>query len=136
MRHLLPLLLLATPLRAHEYRVNGITIDHPFSYETQGPTAEGYVILVNDGAADTLLGVTGDYEITLQGDAELAQLPIPASAATELLPGGIHIRFEGLTEPWVEGDQIRATLIFENAGEVPVDFYVEPRPEEAVEPES
>ena len=130
MRFLLPLLLLATPTLAHEYRVSGITIAHPFAYETQGPTAEGYVILVNDGAADTLLQVTGDNGVSLT-----APVPLPAGQATELLPGGLHIDFAGLTAPWEEGDQISATLLFENAGPVPVVFYVEARPEDAEAPE-
>ncbi|MEM9438443.1 MAG: copper chaperone PCu(A)C [Pseudomonadota bacterium] len=123
MRILLPLLLLATPALAHEYRVSGITIDHPFAYATEGPTAEGYVILVNEGATDTLLKVTGDNGVSLT-----APVPLPAGQATELLPGGLHIDFAGLTAPWAEGDQISATLVFENAGEVPVVFYVEARP--------
>lgn len=139
MRILLPLLLiapllappLAAPLTAHEYRVSGITIDHPFAYATEGPTAKGYVILVNEGAADMLLDVTGDYDITLD-----APIPLPANAPTELLPGGRYILFENLTGPWQEGDFIRATLVFEKAGDVPVVFYVEPRPRAAGEPES
>ncbi|MEM6479003.1 MAG: copper chaperone PCu(A)C [Pseudomonadota bacterium] len=124
MRILLPLLLLlATPLAAHEYRVSGITIDHPFAYATQGPTAEGYVILVNEGAADTLFKVTGDDGARLE-----APIPLPAGQAAELLPGGLHIDFNALESPWAEGDQIRATLHFEKAGEVPVVFYIEARP--------
>lgn len=129
MRALLAALLLATPLAAHEYRVDGITIDHPFAYATEDTTAEGYVILVNEGAAETLLGVQANFErVTLYADTPLQSIPIPASGAAELLPGGTHIRFTGLTEPWKDGDQIKATLIFERAGEVPIVFYVEPRP--------
>ncbi|MEM6729327.1 MAG: copper chaperone PCu(A)C [Pseudomonadota bacterium] len=123
MRSLIALLLLAAPLAAHEYRVSGITIDHPFAFETTADTAEGYLILVSDGPADTLLGVSGDFaRVSIEG---ADTVPIPAGGFAELLPGGTHILFEGIEAPWVDGDRIAATLIFEKAGEVPVVFNVE-----------
>ncbi|MEL6914258.1 MAG: copper chaperone PCu(A)C [Pseudomonadota bacterium] len=132
MRHALPLLLLASPLAAHEYRVENLTIDHPFTYVSDAATREGYLILVNDGAAaDTLLGAQGAGAAFL-ADADglpIAALALPAGGAVELLPGGPHVRFAAPGAAWTEESEVAVTLLFEAAGEVPVVFYVEPAPD-------
>ncbi|MEL6549182.1 MAG: copper chaperone PCu(A)C [Pseudomonadota bacterium] len=127
--HVLALLLLATPLAAHEYRTESLTIDPPFTYVSDADTREGYLILVDDdGAGDRLLSVTGEAGAFLADAAgtPLAALEIPAGGAVELLPGGPHIRFPAPEARWTEETEIAATLLFERAGEVPVVFYVEP----------
>jgi copper(I)-binding protein len=40
-------------------------------------------------------------------------------------PGGLHIMFPGLKRPLEKGERFKATLNFENAGPVEVEFVVE-----------
>ena len=54
-------------------------------------------------------------------------LDIPPGATLVLAPQGLHVMFMGLGEPLVSGTGIPATLVFEEAGEIPVEFKVEPR---------
>ena len=138
MRFILPLLFLATPTLAHDYKAGDITVAHPMAFETVGRAGAGYVTFTNDGAPDRLLRVEADFAaVTLHatsvtdGVASMAPVdtvPLP-QGTTALEPGGLHIMFMGLSEPWAEGDKIPATLIFENAGALEVTFNVEPRPE-------
>ncbi|MEM6275903.1 MAG: copper chaperone PCu(A)C [Pseudomonadota bacterium] len=125
LRYFITGLFLASAVGAHEYRTGAFTIDHPFAFAATGASAEGFVIIVNQGPADRLIGVTSDYATTLVANGPVAAIDIPAAGAAELIPGGAHILFDGLTEEWRAGDQIPATLIFERAGEVRVVFYVE-----------
>jgi copper(I)-binding protein len=58
---------------------------------------------------------------------EVDALDIPAGATVTLAPSGLHVMFMGLDAPLVAGASIPATLVFENAGELAVEFKVEPR---------
>ena len=51
----------------------------------------------------------------------------PAGATVTLAPQGLHVMFMGLDAPLVAGASIPATLVFERAGEIAVEFKVEPR---------
>ncbi|MBB04654.1 MAG: copper-binding protein [Pseudooceanicola sp.] len=56
---------------------------------------------------------------------------VPAEGRAELARGGDHVMFMGLTAPFEEGATIEATLVFEVAGEVPVELPVRSiRPED------
>ena len=59
---------------------------------------------------------------------KMRQLPdgieIPAGATVELKPGGLHVMFMKIKHPLAEGDTFKATLNFEKAGKVDVDFTV------------
>jgi len=56
-------------------------------------------------------------------------LDIPAGETVTLEPGGLHVMFMGLSEPFIEGEKIEATLVFEQSGELEITFNVEARPE-------
>jgi len=43
----------------------------------------------------------------------------------ELKPGGFHVMFIGLKAPFVKDQRVPATLVFEKAGKVDVEFTVE-----------
>jgi copper(I)-binding protein len=126
---------------AHEFNVGGLHIDHPYIAASIGParTGAGYIVITNEGdQADTLIGVEADFpkvavhrSETSEGVARMEAVPrldIPAGASVEMAPGGLHIMFMGLEAPFEPGAQVPATLIFEQAGEVTVDFVVEERP--------
>jgi len=57
---------------------------------------------------------------------EVSGIDVPASGTVKLVPGGFHIMFLGLTEPFKAGATLPVTLRFEKAGEVKVNFEIKP----------
>jgi len=57
---------------------------------------------------------------------EVTGIDVPAGAGVQLMPGGYHIMFLGLQEPFKAGAVVPVTLKFEKAGEINVDFEVKP----------
>ena len=51
-------------------------------------------------------------------------LNIPAHGSVALSPGGYHLMFTHLTHPLTKGESVKATLNFEHAGPVEVEFNV------------
>ena len=51
-------------------------------------------------------------------------LEIPANGEVQLSPKGYHVMFTGLKQPLKKGDSVKATLTFEHAGTVAVEFAV------------
>jgi periplasmic copper chaperone A len=98
--------------------------------------AAGYLTIRNSGAAaDRLLAVTSAAAENVQphitvkdGDIlrmrEVKGYDIPAKGALELKPGGSHLMFVNIKAPFKEGDKVPATLRFDKAGEVSVEFRV------------
>ena len=67
--------------------------------------------------------------INENGVAKMREVPgidVPAGASVQLMPGGFHIMFLGLQEPFKAGAVVPVTLKFEKAGEVKVDFEIKP----------
>lgn len=133
---------LARPLSAHDYSAGAITVDHPVALETPrtARSGGGYMTIVNGGDTDdTLLEVRAAFpkvmiHETVVGDDGVARMvhrmsvPIPAGETVTLEPGGLHVMFMGLGgDPLEPGETIPATLIFEKAGEMAVEFSVEKR---------
>jgi len=130
---------LASPVLAHQFKVGGLTIVHPWSHATPkgAPVAAGYMVLRNDGAEpETLIGGETEaaramqvHEMTMDGGVMKMRelkggLTIPPGGSVELKPGGYHIMFLDPVKPFVPGEMVKATLIFEHAGKVPVEFLV------------
>lgn len=128
------------PALAHEHTAGDLVIDHPYARATppNAPVAGGYMTIRNTGeAVDRLLGGTVGFadrveihEMTMDGDVmKMRPLPdgleIPAGGEVQLRPGGYHLMFIGLEERLLEGESRPATLTFERAGEVAVEFTVE-----------
>jgi copper(I)-binding protein len=99
--------------------------------------AGGYLTIENHGVtADRLISaaapVSTKVEIhemtTLDGIMMMRPvedgLAIPPGAAVNLAPGGNHLMFIGLSEPFHEGGHIAAALMFEKAGKIDVSFDV------------
>ena len=100
--------------------------------------AAGYLEIINHGTQDDrLLGgsVTFAHELqlhetTVEGDVSRMRqitggLLIPAGATVIFQPMGKHVMFTDLAEPLVDGDSKPATLSFEHAGDIEVEFAVE-----------
>ncbi|MEQ6201788.1 copper chaperone PCu(A)C [Sulfitobacter sp. HNIBRBA2951] len=137
------ILLSAATVSAHEYTVGALQIDHPRAFET-APSVKvggGYMAITNTGDTDdTLLEVRTPSvprvelhlsETDANGVARMTKqdgVPIPAGDTVTLIPGGLHVMFMGLGEDRFElGEKVDATLVFENAGTVDVQFSIEER---------
>lgn len=126
---------------AHEFKVGEIEILHPW-VRVPPPgagTAGGYLTIINKGSeADRLLSVSSDvaglaqiHDMSIENGVmkmgELADgIEIPPGATLELKPKSLHIMFMDLTRPIRVDTPIRGELRFEKAGNVAVEFAVEP----------
>jgi len=133
--------LMASPLLAHEFKVGDLEIVHPNS-RAMVPGAQvggGFLKIINHGKTDDrLVSATSDragiiqlHEMAIENDVmKMRELPggiaVPAGATVELKPGGLHVMFMKVADPFKEGDKVKATLVFEKAGPVEVEFTVGP----------
>jgi hypothetical protein len=130
----LAMLALATTASAE----SAISVTEARAFET-APTAMaggGFLQITNAGTIDdTLIAVladfprvelhTSEFENDVARMVHLDAIPVPAGETVTLEPGGMHVMFMGLQgKPLTEGDTISATLVFEQAGEVPVTFEI------------
>ncbi len=53
-------------------------------------------------------------------------LSIPAGQTVTLAPGGMHLMFSGVTQPFTAGENVQITLTFDKAGERTIDLPVHP----------
>ncbi|MDX8353205.1 copper chaperone PCu(A)C [Cognatiyoonia sp. IB215182] len=143
MRKILSMLLMLQPaaLFAHGYGFGDLVVAHPIVFETPqtAQTGAGYLTIFNNGATDdVLIAVKADFprvtlhQTIMQGDiasmADIDGIPVPALKVTTLEPGGAHVMFMGLAgDPFEVGEEIKATLVFAEAGEIDVVFRVEAR---------
>jgi copper(I)-binding protein len=97
----------------------------------------GYMTIKNTGTApDRLIGGTADvapkvevHEMSMDNGVMKMRpvqggLEIKPGETVELKPQGLHLMFVGLKKPLKQGDHVKATLEFEKAGKVEVDFDV------------
>lgn len=134
-------LALATSVQAHGVTAGDLEIIHPniLAPVASAKSAAGYMAIANEGTtADRLIGIEvpsvkhselHTTEHSADGVARMMHvdaIEIPAGETVLLERGGMHIMFMGLTEPMVEGQMVPATLIFEQAGRVEVEFSVDP----------
>jgi hypothetical protein len=135
----LALALSAASALAQEIKGGDLTIEKPWARATPkgAEVGAGYLVIRNDGAApDRLTGGSADFgaveihEMAIEGGVmkmrELKDgLVIPAHGSVKLAPNGYHVMFTGLKSPLVKGETVKATLTFERAGPVTVDFAVQ-----------
>lgn len=137
----LGLLALSSLSSAHEFKVGDLKIDHPYckAMIPGSKVAGGYMKITNHGTApDRLLsastsfaGETQIHEMKVENDImTMNEIPggleIPPGQTVELKPGGLHVMFMDVATPSKEGDMIKASLTFERAGTVEVEFAVGP----------
>jgi len=136
------LTLIASPASAfaHDYTVGSLRIDHPWSRATPkgASIAAGYLVIENKGSApDRLVGGSSAiaerfeiHEMKMDGGVMKMRpfargLEIAPGKSVTFAPGGYHLMFVNLREPPVEGKRFKATLVFEKAGAVEVEFVIE-----------
>jgi copper(I)-binding protein len=143
MKHLIPLALAlavsaAAPVFAQEFKTGDIVVEKPWARATPkgAEVGSGYVTIQNKGATpDRLTGGTADFaNVELHqmksenGVSQMRELKdgvdIPAHGSVGLSPGGSHLMFTHLTHPLTKGESVKATLNFEHAGPIEVEFSV------------
>ncbi|MEZ5972082.1 MAG: copper chaperone PCu(A)C [Hyphomonadaceae bacterium] len=99
----------------------------------------GYLVISNHAAvADHLLTATSPrservevHEMTMDGTVmqmrAVDRLEIPAGSDVEFGPGGMHLMFIGVADPFTEGQNVPVRLVFETAGPIDVTLPVRPR---------
>jgi periplasmic copper chaperone A len=119
------------------YTLGALTISAPWTRATPkgAGVAGGYLTVTNTGKeTDRLLGgsaiIAGKLEVhemkTVDGVMKMRELTegleIKPGETIELKPGGLHIMFTGLNAPVKESDRVKATLMFQKAGPLEVEF--------------
>ena len=137
---LLALALSATLALAHGYKLGSLEIKHPWVKATVAgqPVGGGFMKIVNTGTEpDRLLKITSDVSDTIQlhdmkvenGVMKMGEIPggleIAPGATVELKPGSLHVMFMGIKAPFKQGETVKATLTFEKAGSIDVEFKVD-----------
>ncbi len=132
---------LAAPVLAHELTVGDLEIIHPHIPQpaASAKAAGGFMAITNNGTEpDRLIGVETDiaakaetHESKVDADGvgtmeHVDFIEIPPGQTVNLEHGGYHIMFMGLTGPLKEGEEHKATLIFEKAGRVEIEFMIDP----------
>ncbi|MEM1396815.1 MAG: copper chaperone PCu(A)C [Pseudomonadota bacterium] len=127
---------------AHDYGNKKIAVDHPWAPPTlskSAPAAGYFSIKNNADAEDKLVAVKIATDVAesaelhrsiVDGDIRRMQqltdgLTIPAGETVTFAPRDYHVMIFGLRSALTVGDKFKATLVFENAGDVPVEFWVE-----------
>jgi copper(I)-binding protein len=128
-----------TTAHATDYKAGPLVIADPWSRATPkgASVAGGYMKITNNGTTpDRLIGGSSDiassfevHEMSMaEGVAKMRPvqggLEIKPDQTVELKPGSYHVMFTGLKKPLGAGDHIKATLVFEKAGKIDVDYDV------------
>jgi copper(I)-binding protein len=131
--------LAVTVASAGEYKAGSLDISNPWSRATPkgASVAAGYMRIKNSGSTPDRL-VSGSSDVAskfelheMKMEHEVARmrpvkdgLEIKPGETVELKPGSFHVMFVGLKKPLSAGDHFKATLVFEKAGSVNVDYEV------------
>ena len=129
----------AVPALAQEFKAGDITIDKAWARATPkgADVGAGYLVVHNNGGTpERLTGGSADFasveihEMKMEGGVMTMRklaggLSIPAHGAVRLEPSGYHVMFTHLAKPLTKGEKVRATLTFEHAGPITVEFPVE-----------
>jgi copper(I)-binding protein len=125
---------------AQDYSIGTIQVGKPWSRATPkgAKVAGAYMTITNKGTApDRLVGgstsAASGFEVHSmvmdQGIAKMRPveggLEIKPGETVELKPGSFHVMLTGLKQPLEKGQKIKATLEFEKAGKVDIEYTVE-----------
>jgi copper(I)-binding protein len=135
-------LFVAAPAFAHDFSKGSLHVAHPWSRATPkgASVGAGYLEIENKGSvSDRFLSVKVSADIA--GRTEIHEMAVTdgvmrmrplargvelsAGKTTKFEPGGLHVMFMNLKRSLEKGQRIKATLVFEKAGELEVEFAVE-----------
>jgi copper(I)-binding protein len=121
------------------FKLGDLTVTSPWTRATPGGAkiAGGYLKITNNGtAADRFVGAKSDVSDRIEihemsmSDGVMKMRPLPngleikPGETVELKSGGYHLMFMDLKQPLKQGDTLKATLQFEKAGPLDVNFNV------------
>lgn len=123
----------------HDMKHAGIMVEKPWARASAGPAKAGaaYLSITNMGDdVDRLINVKSDlanrteiHTHMMEGGIMRMQqvdgIDVAPGTPTVLQPGGVHIMFMGLKKPFMEGQKLPLTLVFEKAGAVEIEFVVQ-----------
>jgi copper(I)-binding protein len=127
------------PATAHQIKAGSLIIVHPWCRQLplKPDTAAGFMKIINTGADDDrLVKVTADVAanvaiVNMVADGnvfKMDEMPdgllLPAGQTVALAAKSYHLMFTGLKSPLTPDTEFSASLYFEKAGRVTVDFEV------------
>ncbi|WP_026501186.1 copper chaperone PCu(A)C [Bartonella clarridgeiae] len=130
---------LPATVNAHQYKLGDLEIIHPWTRVTPkgSKVSSGYLYIINHSdTPDRLIAVSTNraqeteiHSMTITTDIMQMKkisngIEIPGKGEITLKPGGHHIMFMGISQPFQQNEKINAKLIFEKAGTIDVDFFV------------
>lgn len=129
----------AFPALAHDFKAGSIEIEHPWSRATppRAPVAGGYLEIRNTGSepdrlvsASSEIAAKTELHESVMKDGIMSMRPlkgpleIPAGQTVRIGEGN-HIMFMKPARTLRQGDMFKATLTFEKAGPIAVEFVVQ-----------
>lgn len=127
---------MATPVTVGDLSIDGAWTKAMLPGQKVGG---GFLTIANKGSADDRLVSAASaaapnvqiHEMAVVNDVmEMRQLPdgiaIPAGQTVELKPGGLHLMFMDVSEPFKEGGMVPVTITFEKAGKAELMLPVAP----------
>ena len=132
--------LMAGAAGAEDYTIGTIRIANPWARATpRGADISGaYITVRNTGKApDRLVGGSTDVAARFEMHQMLMErgvmkmrpvergLEIKPGQTIEFKPGSFHVMLVGLKQPLEKGQHIKATLEFEKAGKIEIEYAVE-----------
>jgi periplasmic copper chaperone A len=117
-----------------------VKVDQAWARPTvAGQQGGGAFLTLTSAKADRLVGGSTPlaerfelHSMSMKGDVmemrQIDAIELPSGKRVELKPGGLHVMFIGLKQPLALGSKVPVTLMFEQAGEVKVEFDVMSRP--------
>ena len=120
---------------AHEIFAKDLEIRHPYtreSAETLASEVAVYMVIRNSGAqADRLIAVRSPFarlgELVKNAPPNSTNdgIELPPHSETTVGPNGTYLLLRDMTEPLIGYQYFPATLVFEKAGAVEIEIYVE-----------
>lgn len=118
-----------------------ITIEDPFARASSPVAKSGaaFMVIANAGDEDDrLIAAESDVAARVELHTHMQDangvmrmievedgMAVPAGGSHALERGGDHVMFMGLTGPFVQGETVSVTLIFEKAGPISVDIPID-----------
>jgi periplasmic copper chaperone A len=132
---LLAVLFLGNPAAAHEFKIKGFEIIHPWTREPASGVKDVpvYMVLRNTAPTDDrIVAVSSPFaskgELRAgagEGGGQITAIAINGDATVELNADRPHILLRGLTEPLDGYQYFPLVLTFEGAGQIEIEVYVE-----------
>ena len=131
--------LAAVPADAADYDVGSMHLSEAWARATPkgAATGAGYMTITNKGTAPDRLSCVSDdasaqcqiHSMTMEGGVMKMRpveggLEIKPGETVTLKPGGYHVMFVDLKHPLEQGQAVKATLKFDHAGMVDVEYPI------------